>query len=159
MLDGIQEDMTFTEYIQIVSDLGPVKISYDCALLLFLLIRFIPFVRNFSDNLARNIYLSVLFSAMYATSLAFFLDILVNEYDSEFRILFGLLGAYFFLEVSFALWDRFHGPNDMFISKRFSSPKSFQTINVAWLLTSLLLGFLLLEFVLAGCRRDKKSYE
>lgn len=137
--------MIVIDYFHQVISLGPVKIVYDSVLWLFLIIRFIPFLRGIKNDLPRNIYLAVFFAAIYASSVGGAIDIWIDEYDSEFRVVSGVVSAYFFVLITFSLWTRF-GIGE-YLSPRLATPFDFQRINLPWFIASLC-GFLLLEFFL-----------
>lgn len=126
---------------------GPTEVIYDAALWFFLLVRFIPFIRHIRDDLVRNLYLAVLLSAMYASSVGIFIDSWVGVQDSEFRIVAGVLGSFFILQLVLSLWKRF-GSSE-FLFTRLITARRLPIVNISWLLLSLL-SFIGLEVFLGG---------
>jgi len=126
---------------------GPTEVIYDAALWFFLLIRLVPFIRHFRDDLVRNLYFAVLFSAMYASSVGIFIDSWVSVQDSEFRIVAGVIGAFFILQLVLSLWKRFG--NSEFLFTRLLTARRLPVVNISWLLLSLF-SFIGLEVFLGG---------
>jgi hypothetical protein len=94
----------FAEIIEHVIASGPAKWVYDAAIWAFLVIRLTHFARSLDDWVSRDIYLAVLFSAAYASSVGSPIDLVIGHYDTEFRVLAAIAGAFSMLEAVRGMW-------------------------------------------------------
>ncbi|MBZ0285253.1 MAG: hypothetical protein K8L97_31255 [Anaerolineae bacterium] len=130
--------MNISDYFVLVLSLGPLKIIYDVGVWAFIIIRFRYFVHNRYDNLLSSIYLAALFSAIYASSLGFVIDIVIDEYDSEFRILSAVVAGYFFTRLALAFQTHYN--SSLFLSDN----KLINRLNFGWLAFAII-SFIILE--------------